>query len=69
MANLDYYLVGGRGEAKEKLSLFQMTGLNIIVTFPVRSGHKSLFQGMIKTVLWSIARLSSISDLLENKFA
>lgn len=57
--------MGGAGsKAKEKEAFFEMTGFNIIVTFPVGAGLKSLLQRMIKTVLWSIARLSGISNLL-----
>lgn len=43
---------GRRGEAEEKKSLFQTTGINIIVTFPVDSGLKMLPQGMIKTIFF-----------------
>ena len=39
---------------KEKGLFFQMTGLTIIVNFPVGSGLKILPQEMIKTVLWNL---------------
>jgi hypothetical protein len=61
LANLDCCFVGR--EAKEDTH-FQMTGRNIIIIFPVGSGITGLPQGMIKIVLWSILRLSSISDIL-----
>lgn len=57
-------LLFGKGEVEEKESFYQMTRLIIIVAFPISSGLEILPQEMIKAVLWSIARLSSISDLL-----
>lgn len=51
LAKLDCYW--GRG-VKEKELFFHMTGIIIIVTFPIGSGLKILSQEMIKTVLWSL---------------